>query len=109
MNNTTNQLTREGLFAVLGGLHYIEALLETPFGEGAEILPGVEQALSELEDIKEPLVRLLFGPPDLRTAFSEYLEQIHGIKHQFLLDAELTVEDELVVAKPRISIVKDGK
>ena len=100
-------MTREGLFAVLGSLYYAEALLEARFDDETKTPAGVQEALSELEDAKEPLILLLLGPPDLRTAFVEYLEKTHGIKHQFLVDAQFAVKSEFVTAGPRISMVKN--
>lgn len=106
-NPTITQLTKGGLFFILGKLYYTEALLEARFdGDTAEMSVGVEEALSELEYMKEPLLRLVCGPPDMRAAFTHYLKCTYELEIEILAGDEPLPEDGLLVTQSRLSVVK---
>ena len=105
--NETVALTREGLFFVLGKLVYVEQLLCAQFDEEEGQPVGVEQALLEIELAKDPLFRILLGPPDTREAFAHYLKETYEI--DIKLEVGIEVTDELVANGPRLSVVSGHK
>ncbi len=99
------RLTKEGLFFVLGKLYYAEALLCTKFdGELTEPI-GVDEALAQLEEAKEPLLIIVLGPPDVRDEFTAYLAATYEI--MLNLDMAVTTESPLTTTDIHLSIVPD--
>lgn len=106
MNNKIPQLTRDGLFYLLGKVIYVENLIEARFEEDERPSIGNEQALSEIEDIKEILFRLVLGPPDMRTSFQDYMKEVYDIR----VNLEYSTpkgDDEFIHSQPRLSLVSD--
>ncbi|GEM_PF-6109726 len=104
MSNKTSQLTQDGLFFVLGKLYYFEILLTAQFEDEVHSPIGVEEVMLEIEEVKEPLHRLLLGPPDIRQLFSIYLKETYKINVNFDY-AIPPYEDEMITFESPLSLV----
>lgn len=99
------RLSQDGLFFVLGKICYAMELLQAKFDDEDDSPIGVEEALLQLEESKEPLLQLLLEPIDLRDQFSQYLLKEYEITMMLDLAVPASTDDPLISRVSPMTIV----